>query len=611
MNTGKEGKSRETILFRMNRANNRSRLGKKSEAISDYEKVILEIEDSPQKAKLDDVRAQVHIILGEEYAESGDTASALKHLEAGQDYYHRLSLDKINAADNRSDPLHYHGKAAKILRAAWRPDEAVSHLYQAIELLRSEVTHGSVPSTWESMLGSWSTLYDSLIELQIQSGKDPCEALVEAESCKGRLVTWITGGLRKGSDAFALDREHHRAALEKCAGWCGEAEKRYIVSFYGTDNGLALFAVSGNDTCKAVWIPDAPYQTLLTDYYTPWEALFEASEEDPRLLTYIGGATELLLDRVGEWMSRLLPEITDGGDEIVLVPHLLFRSLPLSHARLPGGRRLSELFRCVYCLPSLYDFSKALNTRIHPAPPLRDMQGFADPDETLPFARFEGNLIMGADKLKTGNDVTVAAVTQALRTSRTVLLSCHGDFDESNPWDSKLRLSDGLLGFEVLFMTGQQPGLGFLVLGACEAARHRHSMSDEPVGFAGMLVMLGVASAVLAPMWKVDDFASALFLTDFFRRITGGVHPAAAAQQAAFHVRDLTARDTLEILRDWSSRLSGNEDISEGAFNQLELCREWLSGQKWNIRPFRSPRDWAAFQLIGFPVMNMETPPSI
>ena len=243
----------------------------------------------------------------------------------------------------------------------------------------------------------------------------------------------------------------------------------------------------------------------MSEVYEPWKFLVDASAADAKWWRAAGAFTGLVLAKVGEWLWRACPELADGGDELVLVPHRLFRSLPLSHCQLPGGARLSDGFGRVFISPSLYDFSLSLGQAQESGPSKSIATALVDPDGSLPFARVEGLRAAGADSTRMGSEVTVAAIREALSKSGLVLISCHGDFDESNPWQSTIAAADGAFRLHELLDPACNTAADLVVLGACEAARTRRSQSDEPLGFPGMLVEGGV-KAVLAPLWKVDDF---------------------------------------------------------------------------------------------------------
>jgi CHAT domain-containing protein len=119
-----------------------------------------------------------------------------------------------------------------------------------------------------------------------------------------------------------------------------------------------------------------------------------------------------------------------------------------------------------------------------------------------------------------------------------------------------------------------------------------------------MLVQAGVG-AVLAPLWKVDDYSTLLYLTHFFETIDAGANPVAAAQSAAHWLRDLSRKDAMELtdgLLERAESLMGGSDKPEGLdqiSERLTAIRDWIQTLDKDERPFRSPLDWAAFQFVG------------
>jgi CHAT domain-containing protein len=156
-----------------------------------------------------------------------------------------------------------------------------------------------------------------------------------------------------------------------------------------------------------------------------------------------------------------------------------------------------------------------------------------------------------------------------------VHLACHGRFDERNPWTSTIRTSDGDLRLHDLLVGGGRPGPA-IVLAACEGGRSLRAPSDEPLGFAALLLRAG-AAAVVAPSWRVDDFSSLLLLTEFHDRRARA--PVAAALAAAGRwLHDLPAADALERLGTFEALLEEHGEEWESVRRWLARNRAWLEG---------------------------------
>ena len=67
----------------------------------------------------------------------------------------------------------------------------------------------------------------------------------------------------------------------------------------------------------------------------------------------IGSTTDAVLDWIGELIARADGKLKHGGDELVIIPHRYLRAIPITHARLPGAFRLSDIFTRVSVLQTL------------------------------------------------------------------------------------------------------------------------------------------------------------------------------------------------------------------------------------------------------------------
>lgn len=366
-----------------------------------------------------------------------------------------------------------------------------------------------------------------------------------------------------------------------------------------------MFNVDESGQVTGAWLGDFNYDLLRRDIYDPWEKIVEQalSDGDPDTLALAGSLTDYLLDSAGMWLWRAQPDLAEGGTDLVIIPHRLFRSLPLAHARLPTGRRLSDLFDTVVIVPCLGDLGRRLGASA------KDMSqtnitALANADNSLPFAHCEAILSGAGENLMTGDAVTADAVARAFGREGILLLSLHGDFDEGDPFHSKIFTADGELELHQLIL-GQTPiNSRIVVLGVCEAGRSRRSLSDEPLGFPAMLLQGGVA-AVVAPAWRVDDFASFLFVGKLFDAINQGINIFHAVRDTARWLHEVTAQTVLEQTDYLIDKLMGYGEQGKMAVEalkpRLDVQKAWVENLKPTERPFRSPLDWAAFQITGVP----------
>lgn len=271
---------------------------------------------------------------------------------------------------------------------------------EAVDRLHEWITQGGAdPVVWMSMLQEWSRLDGLGVVARIESGAPTAETLAFAEAAKGRLMRLLTGG-QMGDAKAALTAEGMMPAVERARAWVRAAPGRRLLSFFCSTPGLAVFSIHGEEAeVEVSWVGGPIYDEFRDEAYFPWERVADWSLDQgvqralagrgapPELLP---GAAEsmshLLLDRLGDLIDRLAPGLEAGGSQLVLVPHRVLRSLPLAHARLPGGAHLSEVFQEVAIAARLDAFAEGLWTAAE-APPTAGETGamdlFLDPEDNL------------------------------------------------------------------------------------------------------------------------------------------------------------------------------------------------------------------------------------
>jgi CHAT domain-containing protein len=131
-----------------------------------------------------------------------------------------------------------------------------------------------------------------------------------------------------------------------------------------------------------------------------------------------------------------------------------------------------------------------------------------------------------------------------------------------------------------------------VVLSACESALGKRVAGEGCLGFTQALFVKGARSVVLS-LWKVDDQATALLMTRFYRNLLGKREGLLAP---------LPKADALAEAKSWLRGLSAAE--AETAAESRERGeRVRLPGKpvEANSRPYEHPRYWAAFILVGDP----------
>jgi tetratricopeptide (TPR) repeat protein len=537
----------------------------------------------------------------------------------GESYFMLGNLDKAEQIWSKAeslidldlsgvDRINFHSIRAKCYFEAKIFDKALAHLNKTREHLYHQLERGDLNlNVWESMLSTWSYVDGRSIEILLTdrpSKESVEEAMVIAEAAKGRMLSKMMSEFSTNENPYKLSLDYHREALKKIRTWILQQSGRKVISLFADENGLAIFIIKEDGSISGHWIDEVKYRQFLTDNYEPWDSIMSTSTVDPKLWNIVGTLTEFLLDNIGELLWRSDTDLVKGGEDLVIIPHRLFRNLPLSHCKLPGGKRLSDCFERVTIFTSMYDLSVSLErSKIYL--PSTNRSALVDPDGSLPFARLEGLLISGITNTKIGPDVTASAIRELLSIQGVVLLSSHGNFNIYNAWQSSINTADGKIELSKLLLDHIKINSDLVVLGVCEVGRSRRTYSDEPIGFPGVLIQAGVP-AVVAPMWRVDDFSSLLFLTTFFQLVSKNIHLASALQKTAIWLRQLKAKEVLYIIATFEDQIKTIDQSTDTnntlkyIKNQLNNMKLWLQTQPSSLCPFRSPLDWASFQITGF-----------
>lgn len=540
---------------------------------------------------------RLKLLFGQLARERGDLAAALKYLDeaqAGGDPA-VFGLEQVRIAELKAATLlaaRSYGPVAELLAAA-------------TQNLRAILATGHNFESWESLFRRWSGLDEMAVHAEAHSaagGPGEERALLRAEAAKGRIMSWLSTR-DVAAAARVLDPQRQLDALARARAWLAGRPGRRVVSFFVGSHGVGLFGVDEGAAVQGAWLDDVDYSALREGVYLPFEQTADdaLSHGDAALARVSSALMEHLLAQVGAWLWRALPALAEGGSELILLPHRVLRALPLAHAMLPTGRRLSELFDSVWTAPTL----ELAFTEASAQPPAaeresNEIQAVVDADGSLPFAACEALVSGDLAHVRWALDASSAAVTDALGGPRIALISMHGEFVPDDPFAQRIVTADGAVQLRDLLLQDTAVRAPVVLLGVCEAGQQRRSVSDEPFGFPSMLLQCG-ANAVLAPLWKVDDFASLHFMTRMAASLRQGVAVERAALAAAGWMRQASPteviRATEEIVRTVESRLDANEPLLARIRARVVTQRAWLDNLPRDARPFGGAIDWAAFQV--------------
>ncbi len=245
----------------------------------------------------------------------------------------------------------------------------------------------------------------------------------------------------------------------------------------------------------------------------------------------------------------------------------------------------------------------------------RTLVAAINPTLDLDFAEIEGALVAalftrlaGADSATTlrGLEATEAAVRPLLNRSAYLHFACHGSFDFRDAGGSALHLAGGdalelaeLMGPDFDFAAAR-----LVTLSACETGMTEFQRSpDEYVGLPATFLRAG-APAVLSTLWEVDDIASAILVSEFYRHHLGdGLLPAAALRAAQRWLRGAASDEIAAWISAAATLLHSGIGDGDGrlerALGQLEAVGREVENGAFGAQPFRHPFYWAAFALVG------------
>jgi hypothetical protein len=142
---------------------------------------------------------------------------------------------------------------------------------------------------------------------------------------------------------------------------------------------------------------------------------------------------------------------------------------------------------------------------------------------------------------------TVAAVIDALQTTRYVHLAAHGRHNADAPAFQAILLAGSPSRLSAHRLSaGDFRGLQLVTLGACETGLGRFDRADNLRGIPAALMLGGVRS-IVATLWKVPDAASRTFFTALYRELAGSD----AGIIGAFRAAQQATREGFPAYRDW------------------------------------------------------------
>jgi CHAT domain-containing protein/tetratricopeptide (TPR) repeat protein len=212
-------------------------------------------------------------------------------------------------------------------------------------------------------------------------------------------------------------------------------------------------------------------------------------------------------------------------------------------------------------------------------------------------------------------DATQSNVVQAMADADVVYFYGHGTYNWAEPERSGLVLADAQDpdGHDLLTVAEMRDRLRLkrvrlMTLAACESGmvEVQRGLADEYIGLPGILLQAGTR-AVVASLWTVSAFATALLMWRFYEAWDRGAVPIAEAlAQAQRWLRTRTraqVHDALdELNQSWAAIAHESKDpaMQRRARAQFWIIREAQDElATMDDVPFAHPYWWAAFQAVG------------
>ena len=151
---------------------------------------------------------------------------------------------------------------------------------------------------------------------------------------------------------------------------------------------------------------------------------------------------------------------------------------------------------------------------------------FADPDGSLPAGRNEGQNIakyFANKKLYLGDKASLTEFESMMGNVNFVHLATHAVLDPNEPGKSYIQFADGKKWYYSDMMGFNIKNVDSIALSACETAVSEKSTGGEIEGMAYQLLKKSPSGSVLASFWKVDDTATAMLMSIYYKHVTDSI----------------------------------------------------------------------------------------
>jgi CHAT domain-containing protein len=155
---------------------------------------------------------------------------------------------------------------------------------------------------------------------------------------------------------------------------------------------------------------------------------------------------------------------------------------------------------------------------------------------SLQFSENEARQVAGlfASQLLLGSTATESAVKKLLPSAQIVHFATHGFRDSDNALNSGIILTHGDSSENGVLTAGEVLDLNLhadlVVLSACDTGKGKIT-GDGVIGLSRSFITAGTTSVIVS-LWAVDDRATSILMTDFYRQWRSGKGKAQALRAA-------------------------------------------------------------------------------
>jgi CHAT domain-containing protein len=281
-------------------------------------------------------------------------------------------------------------------------------------------------------------------------------------------------------------------------------------------------------TRDGITVDTLPGRQQLTRRFAEYSSILQRSAHDELLLDSLRmAATDLTNIVLGPVADRLAQY-----QRIYIVPDGALSLLPFE-SLIIEGRYLAESLQVIYT-PSLQVLLQESNVKSSSA---HSVLVIADPEPgdkvtALPYSRKEAEWIAEAlpsakCSIRVGSEAVRSALMSAEVSDYDIIhFATHSAVDYNDPSRSRIWLSPDTAAGSAQYLTladimQMSIPADLAVLSSCESGGGRFRLGEGITGFVQGFMSAGCHN-VMVSLWDVEDYASAVFMKEFYRNIDGG-----------------------------------------------------------------------------------------